>query len=205
MLLGRVSRRRCSPRKEAGVEAEKRLEGIVRKHKVLVNETEWSAMVAGRRSYGKCRFTMKHPYFHIAFRVGSYVLLFLLGVLVGSKLTDDFDSFYLRVRNLEEHVVAAQELDAGRVERVREYHRNLASIYYENGIVNSELLQKRWVVPRIVWDDGLPSLKYSLDAPTRNVISRAKAYLDSTEKTTQRGIAVNSEKGNGVTTNSPGR
>lgn len=179
--------------------AEKRLEGIVRKHKVLVNETEWSAMVAGRRSYGKCRFTMKNTYFHIAFRVGSYALLFLLGVLVGSKLTADFDSFYLRVSNLVEHVAAAQELDAGGVECVREYHRNLASMYYENSIANSNLLQKQWVVPRIVWDYGLPSLKYSLDAPTRNLISRAKAYLDSTEKTTQKGIAANSEKGNGVT------
>jgi len=142
---------------------------------------------------------MKHTYFHIAFRVGSYVLLFLLGILVGSKLTADFDSFYLAVPNLVEHVAAAQELDAGGVERVREYHRNLASMYYENSIANSKLLQKQWVVPRIVWDDGLPSLKFSLDAPTRNLIRRAKAYLDSTEKTTQKGIAANSEKGNGVT------
>ena len=33
----------------------KRLDGTVRKDKMLVNETEWPPMIAGRRSYGKYR------------------------------------------------------------------------------------------------------------------------------------------------------
>jgi hypothetical protein len=42
---------------ESSSGAAKRLDGNVREDTMLVNETEWPAMVAGRRSYGKCRFT----------------------------------------------------------------------------------------------------------------------------------------------------
>jgi hypothetical protein len=40
---------------EAGLGAAKRLDSTVREDKMMANETEWPAMVAGRRSYGKCR------------------------------------------------------------------------------------------------------------------------------------------------------
>ena len=50
------SRIHCSRSQEAGVGAVKRLEDTVRKDKMLVNETEWTAMVAGRRSYGNVRY-----------------------------------------------------------------------------------------------------------------------------------------------------
>jgi len=49
------SQNHCSRNQEVGVGAEKGFEGTVRKDKMLVNETEWTAMVAGCRSYGKCQ------------------------------------------------------------------------------------------------------------------------------------------------------
>ena len=40
---------------EASLGAAKGLDSSVRGDKMLINETEWPPMVAGRRSYGKCR------------------------------------------------------------------------------------------------------------------------------------------------------
>jgi hypothetical protein len=45
--------RAYSQSQQAGVGAEKGLEDTVRKDKMLVNETEWPAMVCARMSHGK--------------------------------------------------------------------------------------------------------------------------------------------------------
>ena len=42
-------------------EAQNRLVGIVKGDTVSTRPTEWSAIVAGRKSYGKCRFRLTTP------------------------------------------------------------------------------------------------------------------------------------------------
>src|ERR1035441_1484597 len=55
-VLNGIEGRSHLPRsQESGLGAEKRLEGTVRDDTMLVNETEWPGVVAGRMSYGKCR------------------------------------------------------------------------------------------------------------------------------------------------------
>ncbi|MEI6082727.1 MAG: hypothetical protein WCS70_00335 [Verrucomicrobiota bacterium] len=59
MLCQRSVENRCgTPFRAEGIApgVGKRLDGTVRKDKMLVNETARSAMVADRRSYGKCQF-----------------------------------------------------------------------------------------------------------------------------------------------------
>ncbi len=44
-----------APSQQTGLGAEEKLDVALREDTLLVNETEWSATVAGRGSYRKCR------------------------------------------------------------------------------------------------------------------------------------------------------
>jgi len=71
------SRIHCSRSQEAGAGAEKRVEGPGRKDKMLVNETERTAKVADRKSYGKCRSNIVR-YANGAGRQGSFNIRHLI-------------------------------------------------------------------------------------------------------------------------------
>jgi hypothetical protein len=61
-VLKAIEGRSHLPRsQESGLGAGKRFDGTGRADTMLASETEWPAMIAGRMSFGKCRFKRVLP------------------------------------------------------------------------------------------------------------------------------------------------